>query len=175
MQKWQQDWRWNGIPVLVKQSSFLVGNMYASALTAAAKIQPKEFQNQWPIPIRSLAFSPVNRRPLPVYGSMVIWALSMFLFNNWSCKNSFWNHRNPIPISDYKIKADTFVQNTKQPRFWQASMSPKSTSKALIGLMSKILEFHWLNPILCLSLFTRKGINAFHYNTLILSHSTLGF
>ena len=148
---------------------------HASALIAAAKIQPIKFQNQQAVPIRSLAFLPVDRRPHPVYGSMAMWALSMSLFNNWSCKNNFGNHRNPIPISDYKIKADTFVQNTKQPRFWQASMSPKSTSKALIGLMSKILEFHWLNMILSPSLFTRKGINAFHYNTLILSHPTLAF
>ena len=45
---------------------------HASALTAAAKIQPKEFQNQRAVPIGSLAFSPVDGRPYPVSGSMIL-------------------------------------------------------------------------------------------------------
>ena len=43
---------------------------HASALTAAAKIGPIEFQNQQALPIRSLAFSPFDGRPHPVSGSM---------------------------------------------------------------------------------------------------------
>ena len=37
--------------------------LHASALTAVAEIQPIEFQNQGAVPIRSLAFSPVDGRP----------------------------------------------------------------------------------------------------------------
>ena len=44
---------------------------HASALTAAAKFQPIEFQNQWAVPIISLAFLPVDGRPHPVSVSMV--------------------------------------------------------------------------------------------------------
>ena len=44
---------------------------HASTLTAAAKIQPIEFQNQRAVPIRSLVFSPVDGRPHPVSVSMV--------------------------------------------------------------------------------------------------------
>ena len=43
---------------------------HASALTAAAKIQPIEFQNQRDVPIRSLAFLPVDGRSHPVSVSM---------------------------------------------------------------------------------------------------------
>ena len=39
-------------------------------LAAAAKIGPIEFQNQQALPIRSLAFLPVDGRPHPVSGSM---------------------------------------------------------------------------------------------------------
>ena len=39
-------------------------------LAAAAKIGPIEFQNQQALPIRSLAFLPVDGRPNPVSGSM---------------------------------------------------------------------------------------------------------
>ena len=39
---------------------------HASALTAAAEICPIEFQNQQAVPIESLAFSPIDGRPLPV-------------------------------------------------------------------------------------------------------------
>jgi len=39
-------------------------------LAAAAEIGPIEFQNQWALLIRSLAFSPVDGRPHPVSGSM---------------------------------------------------------------------------------------------------------
>ena len=46
--------------------------LHASALTAVAEIQPIEFQNQGAVPIRSLAFSPVDGRPHPVSGSMGI-------------------------------------------------------------------------------------------------------
>ena len=44
---------------------------HASALTAAAKIQPIEFQNQQAALIRSLAFLPVDGRPYPVSASMI--------------------------------------------------------------------------------------------------------
>ena len=44
---------------------------HASALSAAAKIQPIEFQNQRDVPIKSLVFSPVDGRPHPVSGSMI--------------------------------------------------------------------------------------------------------
>ena len=44
----------------------LGGFRHASALTAAAKIQPIEFQNQKDVPIRSLAFLSVDGRPHPV-------------------------------------------------------------------------------------------------------------
>ena len=43
---------------------------HASGLTAAAEIRPKEFQNQQAVPIKSLAFSPVDGRLHPVSGSM---------------------------------------------------------------------------------------------------------
>ena len=46
------------------------GLKHASGPTAAAKIWPIEFQNQWAVPIRSLAFLPVDGRPHPVAGSM---------------------------------------------------------------------------------------------------------
>ena len=46
--------------------------MHASALIAAAKIGPIEFQNQQTLPIRNLAFLPVDGRPHPVSGSMVL-------------------------------------------------------------------------------------------------------
>ena len=46
--------------------------MQASTLTAAAKIQPIEFQNLQAEPIRSLAILPVDGRPHPVSGSMVV-------------------------------------------------------------------------------------------------------
>ena len=45
---------------------------HASALTAAAKIQPIEFQNQRDVTIRSLAFLPVDGRPHPVSVSMIL-------------------------------------------------------------------------------------------------------
>ena len=45
---------------------------HASALTAAAEIQPIEFQNQQAVPTISLAFSPVDGRPHPVSESMVV-------------------------------------------------------------------------------------------------------
>ena len=45
---------------------------HASVLTAVAKIQPIEFQNQWAVLIRSLTFSPIDGRPHPVSGSMPI-------------------------------------------------------------------------------------------------------
>ena len=44
--------------------------MHASALIAAYKIGPIEFKNQRALPIRSLAFSPVDGRQNPVSGSM---------------------------------------------------------------------------------------------------------
>ena len=40
---------------------------HASSLTAAAKIWRVKFQNQQAVPIRSLAFWPVDGRPHPVY------------------------------------------------------------------------------------------------------------
>ena len=40
-------------------------------LAAAAEIGPIEFQNQQALPIRSLAFSPVDGRPHPVSGSRI--------------------------------------------------------------------------------------------------------
>ena len=43
---------------------------HASALPAAAEIGPIEFQNQWALQIRSLAFSLLDGRPHPVSGSM---------------------------------------------------------------------------------------------------------
>ena len=43
---------------------------HASALSAAAKIQPIEFQNQQAVPIRSLVLLPVDGRPHPVSVSM---------------------------------------------------------------------------------------------------------
>ena len=43
---------------------------HASVLTAVAKIQPIEFQNQWAELIRILTFSPIDGRPHPVSGSM---------------------------------------------------------------------------------------------------------
>ena len=46
------------------------GLKHASGLTAEAKIWPIEFQNQWAVPIRSLAFWPVDGRLHPVSGSM---------------------------------------------------------------------------------------------------------
>ena len=46
-----------------------MGLNHANALTEAAKIQQTEFQNQQALPIRSLAFLPVDGRPHPVSGS----------------------------------------------------------------------------------------------------------
>ena len=40
---------------------------HAIGLTAAAEIWPIEIQNQQAVPIRSLAFWPVDGRPHPVY------------------------------------------------------------------------------------------------------------
>ena len=44
-------------------------------LASAAKIGPIEFQKQQAIPIKSLAFSPVDGRPHPVSGSKGRWPL----------------------------------------------------------------------------------------------------
>ena len=41
-------------------------------LAAAAVIGPIEFQNQQALPIRSLTFLPVDGRPHPISGSMVL-------------------------------------------------------------------------------------------------------
>ena len=45
---------------------------HARVITAAAKVQPIEFQNQQAVPIRSLAFLQVDGRPHPVSGSMLL-------------------------------------------------------------------------------------------------------
>ena len=52
---------------------------HASALSSTAKIGPIEFQNQHALPIRSLAFSPVDGGPHPVSGSMIFRHLLEYL------------------------------------------------------------------------------------------------
>ena len=69
--------------------------MQASTLTAAAKIQPIEFQNLQAEPIRSLAILPVDGRPHPVSGSMFVppWCkagvILKIILNSDNLKNDF--------------------------------------------------------------------------------------
>ena len=47
-------------------------SQYHGFSIAASEIGPIEFQNQQTLPIRNLAFLPVDGRPHPVSGSMVL-------------------------------------------------------------------------------------------------------
>ena len=76
---WSEETRKNGLG-LVEGRPDPAGSKigcfnHASALTAAAEIQPIEFQNWQAVPIRCLAFLPVHGRPHPVSGSMFQWGI----------------------------------------------------------------------------------------------------
>ena len=81
---------------------------HASALSSTAKIGPIEFQNQHALPIRSLAFSPVDGRPHPVSGSM---GCAHIFTSRVKCFSFYYLVTSPLPLECKKSYICILTEN----------------------------------------------------------------
>ena len=117
-------------------------------LDVAAEIGPKEFQNQLALPIRSLAFSPVDGRQNPVSGSMSAMSNCWFLFTY-----SLGGTHPPCGFPSTPLKVASFVH--LQKKLQKKNLQKKNCAPALyiccwsgiITEWSRFLTWFWWNII----------------------------